>query len=96
MQWFCALLIVAVMGIVAAPVMAEEAAVPAAQTVESSLIKSVSYDAATSLLTVVLEDNSTYEYKAVPETVYQELMAAESKGSYFVKNIKGKFEFTKK
>ena len=96
MQWFCALLIVAAMGIVAAPVMAEEAAVPAAQTVESSLIKSVSYDAATSLLTVVLEDNSTYEYKAVPETVYQELMAAESKGSYFVKNIKGKFEFTKK
>ena len=54
MKWFCALLIVATSGIVAAPVMAEEAAAPAAQAVESSLIKSVSYDAATSLLTVVL------------------------------------------
>ena len=96
MKLVCALMTVALLGITAAPVMAEEAAAPAAQAVESSLIQSVSYDAATSLLTVVLEDNSTYEYKAVPESVYQELMAAESKGSYFVKNIKGKFEFTKK
>ncbi|OGV42094.1 MAG: hypothetical protein A2X46_05880 [Lentisphaerae bacterium GWF2_57_35] len=67
------------------------------EQVDSSLIKSVSYDAAVSILSVVLVgENETYEYKNVPESVYKELMAAESKGSYFVKNIKGKYDFTKK
>lgn len=78
-------------------VYAEESAdATQAQAVESSLLKSVAYDAATSTLTVVMvEDNAAYEYKNVPESVYKELMAAESKGTYFVKNIKGKYEFTK-
>lgn len=83
---------------VCASVYAEEPATAAAsQAVESSLIKEVSYDAATQVLTVVfVEKNETYEYKKVPETVYKELMAAESKGSYFVKNIKDKYETVKK
>jgi hypothetical protein len=66
------------------------------QDVESSLIKEVGYDAATKLLTVVLVQNDEkYLYKNVPEDIYAALMAAESKGKYFVENIKGKFEFTK-
>jgi hypothetical protein len=98
---FCTLITAATIGLAAAQVFAEEAApattTPAVQQVDSSLIKSVSYDPATSVLTVVMaEGNETYEYKGVPESVYKELMTAESKGTYFVKNIKGKFEFTKK
>lgn len=70
---------------------------PALTQVESSLIKEVGYDAATQVLTVTFVDQEgTYEYQKVPESVYKELMAAESKGSYFAKNIKGKFEFVKK
>ena len=65
--------------------------------VESTLIQEVGYDAETQVLTVKLVDNAdVYEYQKVPEAVYKELMAAESKGSYFAKNIKGKYEFTKK
>lgn len=77
---------------------AAEAAAPAAmQTVESTMIKEVGYDAATQTLTVTFaSSNETYVYKNVPEAVYQALMQAESKGTYFRENIKDKFEFEKK
>ncbi|MFH0880626.1 MAG: KTSC domain-containing protein [Lentisphaerota bacterium] len=69
----------------------------AAQDVESTLIKSVSYDPATQVLTLVfVKNDETYEYKNVPEDIYKGLMAAESKGSYFASDIKGKYEFVKK
>jgi hypothetical protein len=80
---------------------AAEVAKPAApaaevQGVESSLIKEVAYDAATKVLTVQFVDKpEKYQYKDVPEEVYNALMTAESKGAFFVKNIKDKFEFTK-
>lgn len=95
------LLMVAVAAIVFASVgFAEEpaaTAAPALTKVESTLIKQVGYDAATQVLTVTFVDQEgTYEYQKVPESVYKELMAAESKGSFFAKNIKGKFEFVKK
>ena len=85
---------------VAAPAVAAPPApaTPAAdaQPVESSLIKEISYDATTKALTVVfVETNEKYLYKNVPEEVYKQLMAADSKGTYFVKNIKGKYAFTK-
>lgn len=77
---------------------AVEAAAPAAmQAVESTMIKEVGYDAATQTLTVTFaSSNETYAYKNVPEEVYQGLMQAESKGTYFRENIKDKFEFEKK
>ncbi len=94
MKLLCSVLMVLVC-LAVVNVQAEETAV--AQAVESSLLKSVAYDAASSTLTVVMvEGNETYEFKNVPSSVYEELMAAESKGSYFVKNIKGKYEFIKK
>jgi predicted secreted protein len=76
---------------------AAPAAAPALTQVESSLIKEVGYDAATQVLTVTFVDQEgAYEYQKIPESVYKELMAAESKGSFFAKNIKGKFDFVKK
>jgi hypothetical protein len=95
-KWMVAAMVAAVL--VAGVAIAEEpAAAPAMQDVESTLIKEVGYDAATQVLTVVFETtNETYEYKNVPESLYKELMAAESKGAFFAANIKGKFEFTKK
>ena len=81
----------------------EEAAAPAetasteAVAVESSLIKSVAYNAETRVLTVVMVKNDeTYEYSDVPERIYKELMEAESKGSYFIKNIKSTYKTVKK
>jgi hypothetical protein len=66
------------------------------QDVESSMIKEVGYDAATQIMTIKFEKNdATYQYKGVSEDVYKALMAAESKGKYFLENIKGKFETVK-
>ena len=71
---------------------------PAAlEQVESTMIKEAGYDEATQVLTVkFVNGDEVYEYKNVPKSVYDELMAAESKGSFFAKNIKGKYDFEKK
>lgn len=52
------------------------------ETVESSMIHAVGYDAKTRTLEVVFNSGRTYIYDGVPPKVYKELMAAESKGSY--------------
>ena len=81
-------------GLMAAPAMAVESML---QDVESTLIEQVGYDAATQTLTVKLvTDGSVYEYMGVPQEVYDQLMAAESKGNFFTKNIKNVYKFQKK
>ena len=55
--------------------------------VKSSNLKSVGYDEKTTLLEVEFLDDSIYQYSRVPKAVYLELMNAQSKGSYFSKNI---------
>ena len=67
------------------------------KAVESSLIAQVGYDPATKDLAIQMHNSSdTYVYKDVPQTVYDNFMAAESKGSFYVKNIKGKFTTERK
>jgi hypothetical protein len=62
--------------------------------VESSLIRSVGYDLASSVLEVeFLERNRLYHYFDVPLSVYSELMAAESKGSYFNEHIRDMYTY---
>jgi hypothetical protein len=51
-------------------------------TVESSMIHAVGYDAETRTLEVIFNSGGIYFYDNVPPKVYEELMAAESKGSY--------------
>ncbi|MFY9181977.1 MAG: KTSC domain-containing protein [Kiritimatiellia bacterium] len=66
------------------------------QTVESSFLQKVGYDAATQTLAVQMVNSSDiYTYLNVPQSVYDGLMAAESKGAYYVRNIKGQFETDK-
>ncbi len=63
------------------------------QPVESSLISQAGYDPATQMMAVKLVENSDlYFYKGVPQEIYDGFVAAESKGAYFVENIKGKFD----
>jgi hypothetical protein len=81
-------------GLLVAPVMAEEVVL---QDVESTLVQQVGYDPATQTLTVKLvTDGSVYEYFGVPQEVYDQFMAAESKGNFFTKNIKNVYKFQKK
>ena len=59
--------------------------------VNSSLLDSVAYDIDSSLLELVFCDGAIYQYAAVPEAIYQELVAADSKGSYFNRQIRSRF-----
>lgn len=51
-------------------------------TVESSMIYAVGYDSKARTLEVVFNTGGVYQYYDVPPEEYEELMEAESKGSY--------------
>ena len=55
--------------------------------VESSMISAVGYDSDTRTLQVAFSSGKRYEYHNVPQETYEELMAAESKGSYMRSDI---------
>jgi hypothetical protein len=62
--------------------------------VDSSLLASAAYDVSESVLNLEFRDGAIYRYFAVPATVYDDLLAADSKGSYFNKQIRGRFPYT--
>ncbi len=62
--------------------------------VDSSLIHSVGYDLASSVLEVEFaESRRVYQYFDVPLSIYSEFMAADSKGGYFNENIKDMYNY---
>jgi KTSC domain len=65
------------------------------ETVESSMIHAVGYDAKTRTLEVVFNSGGTYIYDDVPPKVYKELMAAESKGRYMKDEIIDVYPYSK-
>jgi hypothetical protein len=54
------------------------------QTVDSSMIHAVGYDPKHQMLEVVFNSGKVYQYLEVPQNVYDELMASDSKGSYML------------
>ncbi len=63
------------------------------KSVKSSLLDKVGYDNATQTLVIQMVNSSDiYTYIDVPQNIYDSLLAADSKGTYFVEKIKGKFE----
>lgn len=65
------------------------------QSVESSNLASIGYDAENEILEIEFNHGGVYQYFDVPENVYEELMNADSHGRYFVHNIKDDYEFQK-
>lgn len=63
--------------------------------VKSSNLVSVGYDAFTRVLEVEFKGGSIYRYGPCPPELFNGLLEAESKGSYFSKNIKGVLSFEK-
>ena len=57
------------------------------QSVESSTIQAVGYDETTSTLEDIFNSDKTYGYFEVPQTVYLQLMASDSKGSYLLSDV---------
>jgi len=61
----------------------------------SSVILNIGYNKATSVLTIKFISGKAYEYLNVPESIYQNLKSASSKGSYFNLHIKHSYVFRK-
>jgi hypothetical protein len=66
------------------------------QFVESSNIEQVGYDGDAMELHVQFKNSGLYVFSEVPEHIYQALMAADSKGSFFNREIKKLFKFEKR
>lgn len=62
---------------------------------ESSTLKSVSYDIQKRLLTVEFKRGAVYQYKCVDVIDVVGMLFAESSGSYFNKNIAKGYEYEK-
>ena len=64
-------------------------------SVVSSNLESVGYDNANQILEIQFHSGGIYQYFAVPESVYQELMSASSHGGYFAAYIKNVYRYRK-
>jgi hypothetical protein len=61
----------------------------------SSVIASFHYDPKRSALVVVFVSGMVYEYLGVPETVYQAMKSARSRGTFLNARIKPHYTFRK-
>lgn len=62
------------------------------QSVESSNIASIGFDAQLSILEIEFKvSGEVWQYPEFPDNLYEELMTSESKGKYFHMNIRGKY-----
>lgn len=64
-------------------------------SVQSSNIASIGYDTQSETLEIEFLNGSVYQYFDVPERIYEELMGADSHGSYLAHNIKGVYRYSK-
>lgn len=60
---------------------------------DSTSLKSITYDSTTAILEVEFHNRWVYEYYDVPREVVDGLLAAESKGGYFNAKIRSSFRY---
>lgn len=61
--------------------------------VDSSSLVSVGYSPEVSTLEIEFHHGASYQYFAVPRHIFDGLLAAASKGTYFNEHIKGLYPF---
>ena len=61
----------------------------------SSVVAGFSYNSETLTLRITYVSGLVYDYLKVPEGVYKEMKAYQSKGSFLNHYIKGKYKFKK-
>lgn len=62
--------------------------------VESSMLASVGYDEKKKVLEAEFNTGTVYQYFDVEKEIYDELMDADSHGSYFYHNIRDVYEYS--
>lgn len=63
--------------------------------IQSSNVAEVGYDPATMTMEVAFTNGSVYQYFDVPETVFQELLSAESIGKFMHEQIKNMYRYAR-
>jgi hypothetical protein len=63
--------------------------------VTSSNVDSVGYDIGTQTLEVEFKNGYVYQYFDVPETIYQQMINADSAGKFLINNIKGVYRYAR-
>ena len=63
--------------------------------VQSSNLAAVGYDESSRTLEVLFCDGSTYHYFDVPESIFQQLLHAESKGKFHYRHIRHNFRYAR-
>jgi len=61
--------------------------------VESATLRAVAYDDGRGVLQLEFRTRAIYHYYGVPAAVYEALLGASSKGSYFNRVIRGRFPY---
>ena len=64
-------------------------------TPQSSNIAGFDYDSARHVLIVEFKSGGRYNVSHVPETVFQGMKAADSKGQYLAQNVKGIYRYAR-
>lgn len=65
------------------------------ETPESSNIARFGYDETSQVLTVEFKSSGTYNYFDVPETVFEQMKVAPSKGEFLARNLKGIYRYAR-
>ncbi|MEZ4883865.1 MAG: KTSC domain-containing protein [Chitinophagales bacterium] len=63
--------------------------------VDSTAISAMSYDAELAVLSLTFHNGRTYSYRAVPTTIWTQLLVAESVGTYFNDFIRNRFDYSR-
>lgn len=63
--------------------------------VESTTLTALGYDEAHEILQLEFRSRAIYLYFGVPAPVYEALLAAASKGTYFNRAIRGNFRYSR-
>jgi hypothetical protein len=61
------------------------------QFVESSMIQSIGYDAQSSTLEIEFNSGAVWQYFDFPESLWHEFESSESKGRFFLREIKNQY-----
>ena len=61
--------------------------------VESTTLRALAYDGDRGILQLEFRTRAIYHYYGVPAAVYEALLGAPSKGSYFNRVIRGRFPY---
>ena len=65
------------------------------ETPNSSNLARYKYDDKARVLTVEFKNGGTYNYYDVPQGVFEQMKAAQSKGEFLARSIKGAFRYAR-